>query len=83
MTDLCERQQGGQHSDASGRPSQEGLVYVSHIRILQRAIRVAGKDQPIGSGLAVQAEIVIGRRRIIDYLLSPIARTLDEAGRER
>ncbi|NJO34881.1 MAG: L,D-transpeptidase family protein [Rhodospirillales bacterium] len=34
-------------------------------------------------GLAVQAEIKTGERRIIQYLLSPIAQTLDEAGRER
>jgi hypothetical protein len=30
-----------------------------------------------------EVEIRTGRRRIIQYLLSPIARTLDEAGRER
>ncbi|WP_170112529.1 hypothetical protein [Sphingomonas fennica] len=30
-----------------------------------------------------QAEIRTGERRIIQYLLSPIAQSLDEAGRER
>lgn len=76
-------QQGSQRTEPNGHPSQQGLVYVTRIRLLQRAIRVAGQDQAIGPGLAVQAEIVIGRRRIIDYLLSPIAKTMDEAGRER
>ena len=42
-----------------------------------------GREQLIGPGLAVQAEIKTGERRIIQYLLSPIAKTLDEAGRER
>jgi hemolysin D len=31
----------------------------------------------------VQAEIKTGERRIIQYLLSPIAKTMNEAGRER
>ena len=53
------------------------------IRLLKRTIRVGGRDQVIGPGLAVQAEIKTGERRIIQYLLSPIAQTLDEAGRER
>ncbi len=34
-------------------------------------------------GMSVQAEIKTGRRRIIDYLLSPIVRTVSEAGREQ
>jgi hemolysin D len=33
--------------------------------------------------MAVQAEIRTGERRIIQYLLSPIAKSIDEAGRER
>jgi hemolysin D len=62
---------------------KRGLVYAARIRLKRRFITVAGKPQPIGPGLAVQAEILTGRRRIIQYLLSPISRTIDEAGRER
>lgn len=69
--------------DANNRPTQPGLVYAARIRLNRRTIRVQGRDQVIGPGLAVQAEIKTGERRIIQYLLSPIARTLDEAGRER
>ena len=65
------------------RGQVQGLVYVARIRLEQRTIRVGARDQLIGPGLAVQAEIRTGRRRIIQYLLSPIAATLDEAGRER
>lgn len=61
----------------------QGLVYAARIRLERRTIRVRGRDEPIGPGLAVQAEIKTGERRIIQYLLSPIAQTLDEAGRER
>ena len=69
--------------DRNGRVVQPGLVYTTRIRLLRRSIRVAGRDQPIGPGLAVQAEIKTGDRRVIQYLLSPISRTLDEAGQER
>jgi hemolysin D len=70
-------------SQEQSRGQGQGLVYVARIRLEQRTIRVGQRDQLIGPGLAVQAEIRTGRRRIIKYLLSPIAATLDEAGRER
>ncbi len=73
-----------QQRDNQGRAQpQQGLVYAARIRLNQRSIRINGKDQIIGPGLAAQAEIKTGERRIIDYLLSPIAQTMDEAGRER
>jgi hemolysin D len=62
---------------------KRGLIYAVRVRLKRRTIAVRGKDMPIGPGLAVQAEIRTGERRIIQYLLSPIAQTLDEAGRER
>jgi hemolysin D len=60
-----------------------GLVYTARIRLSRSWIEAAGRRQPIGPGLAVQAEIKTGERRIIQYLLSPISQTIDEAGRER
>jgi len=35
------------------------------------------------AGMAVTAEIVTGKRRVISYLLSPIQRYAQDAGRER
>lgn len=60
-----------------------GLVYNARIKLNQRHLIINGKKQNIGPGLQVQAEIKTGERRIIQYLLSPIAQTMDEAGRER
>jgi hemolysin D len=76
---------GGRGGGAAGAAAGagQGLVYAARIRLHRRTITVAGREQPIGPGLAVQAEIKTGERRIIQYLLSPIAQTLDEAGRER
>lgn len=69
--------------DRNGRIIQPGLVYTTRVRLLRRIIRVSGRDQIIGPGLAVQAEIKTGDRRIIQYLLSPVAQAFDEAARER
>jgi hemolysin D len=84
--DAIDMSQPGQQQqrDQQGRAQpQQGLVYAARIRLNQRTIRVRGRDQIIGPGLAAQAEIKTGERRIIDFLLSPIAQTMDEAGRER
>jgi hemolysin D len=83
--DAIDMSQPGQQTatDPNGRPVQQGLVYSARIRLNKRTIHVRGRDQMIGPGLAVQAEIKTSERRIIDFLLSPIAKTMDEAGRER
>jgi len=60
-----------------------GLVYTARIRLNRNFISVHGRRQLIGPGMAVQAEIKTGERRIIKYLLSPISQAMDEAGRER
>ncbi|WP_380871525.1 HlyD family type I secretion periplasmic adaptor subunit [Sphingomonas sp. DBB INV C78] len=73
----------GAARDSNGRPSPTGLIYAARIKLNRRTIRIAGRQQPIGPGLAVQAEIKTGERRIMRYLLSPIAKNLDEAGKER
>jgi len=60
-----------------------GLVYATRIRLDRNFISIGGRRQPIGPGMAVQAEVKTGERRIIQYLLSPISQTVAEAGRER
>lgn len=80
--DLGAKAENAQRGEAA-RAQAAGLVYLARIRLLRNTIRVNGQNQPIGPGLAVQAEIKTDERRIIQYLLSPLARTADEAGRER
>ncbi|TFI58515.1 HlyD family type I secretion periplasmic adaptor subunit [Sphingomonas parva] len=60
-----------------------GLVYAARVRLKRDFLQIGTRRQPIGPGLAVQAEIKTGERRIIRYLLSPISQAVDEAGRER
>jgi len=75
----------GSVKDENGRTIQPGLVYAAKI-----VLNCAAKDPArhplcdrIQPGMAVQAEIKTGRRRIIQYLLSPISQSLNEAGREK
>lgn len=41
-----------------------------------------GRRYPINSGMLVSAEIHLGTRTVMEYLLSPVSKTLHEAGRE-
>ena len=71
--------------DPNARPIHSGLVYATKIRFVCDSSEsewspLCDKVQP---GMAVQAEIKTGKRRIIQYLLSPISKAMDEAGRER
>jgi len=79
------QQPAGSARDAGGRPVQPGLVYAARIVLAcapgdPRRTPLCDQMQP---GMAVQAEIKTGHRRIIKYLLSPITQALDEAGHER
>jgi hemolysin D len=75
----------GSTRDEKGRPIETGLVYAAKIELACR--RKGPARQPlcdrIQPGMAVQAEIKTGRRRVIQYLLSPISQALSEAGREQ
>ncbi|MCH8686608.1 HlyD family type I secretion periplasmic adaptor subunit [Pedomonas mirosovicensis] len=62
---------------------KKGLVYTARVRLKQKTITANGRTIPLTPGMAVQADIKTGERRIIQYLLSPIMKTIEEAGRER
>jgi hemolysin D len=64
--------------DQAGAP-----VYVARIKLEKSSIMVEGKAEPLGPGMAVSAEIKTGRRRVIDYLISPLRQYEQEAIRER
>ena len=71
----------------AAKPAGEsgGLVYAARIRLLcdMRNPKRSPLCDRVQPGMAVQAEIKTGTRRIIQYLLSPLAKSVSEAGRER
>jgi len=78
------QQPAGSVRDENGRPVQPGLVYAARIDLACGAKDPARHPlcDGVQPGMAVQAEIKTGRRRIIQYLLSPISKAISEAGRE-
>ena len=61
-----------------------GLVFPERIRLVASKLRTGTGEKPVMQpGMAATVEIVTGRRRVIDYVLSPIARAVGTAGRER
>jgi hemolysin D len=60
-----------------------GLIYPVRVRLDASDIMIDGMRVAIAPGMAVNAEIITGNRRVIEYVLLPVLRYRDEAGRER
>jgi hemolysin D len=60
-----------------------GLVFPCQVKLDRSTIDIDSKRIALAAGFAATAEIKTGRRRIIEFLLSPLSRRLQEAGRER
>jgi hypothetical protein len=53
------------------------------MKLSQVRLTVDGHGALLSAGLDASVEIVTGKRRVIDFLWSPVAKTVSEAGRER
>ena len=84
-----DRPQGGSNDRMSGaaqsssEPKGQELEYAARISLNRTDMQVDEKLVKLGPGMAVTVEIKTGTRRIISYLLSPLARYKQEALRER
>lgn len=70
-------------SDDAASVEQVGLVYPTRVTMDRSTIQVEGKSVNLLPGMAVTVEIKTGQRRIIEYLLSPLLKSLKESLRER
>ena len=76
--------QGGQSSsNATGQTSP--AIYKARIALDQQFLTAPTTGQRLnaGAGMQVAAEIHQGRRTVLEYLLSPVAKAVQEAGREK
>ena len=79
----------GSNDRASGatlssiEPKGQELEYAARVSLDRTHMQVEDKVVKLGPGMAVTVEIKTGTRRIISYLLSPLARYKQEALRER
>lgn len=63
-----------------------GLVFPARVRITRsrlRDVNAVSEALPLTPGMSAQVEVITGRRNVLSYILSPIARATSEAGRER
>jgi hemolysin D len=67
----------------SSEPAGRELIYAARIQLAETKIQVDDRLVDLAPGMAVMAEIKIGRRRIIEYLTSPVMRYRQESLRER
>lgn len=62
---------------------QRGLIYSSRVKLERSTIRVGQKRVNLAPGMAVTVEIKTGKRRVIEYLLTPLMQHTSESLRER
>ena len=60
-----------------------GYVYTTRIQMDKYTIDVGNKAVNLTPGMDVSVEIKTGKRRVIEYVLTPLMNGIKEAGRER
>jgi HlyD family secretion protein/hemolysin D len=63
--------------------ASERLRYTVHIAFQPGALDVDGRPARLLPGMSVKAEILTGKRRIIDFVLAPLSEHMHDAMRER
>ncbi len=70
-------------SDDAAPIEKVGLIYPTRVSMDRGTIQVEGKQVNLTPGMAVTVEIKTGQRRMIEYLLSPLLKSVKESMRER
>lgn len=60
-----------------------GLVYTALVSLDKSTLNIDGATINLTPGMNVTAEIKTGKRRVLDYMLSPLQTKVDESFRER
>jgi len=68
---------------SAGAQRMQNLVFPVTLALEQTAISADGVDVPVSNGMAVSIEIKTGSRRVIDYVLSPLAEVASKSMKER
>lgn len=70
-------------SHDAAQDEQRGLVFPARIRLQSSELMVDGVKVAVTPGMSLSAEIKTGKRRLIDYIFSPLQKHGGEAFRER
>jgi hemolysin D len=66
-----------------GEVARKGLIYRTLVELEAQRLVADGEPLPLTPGMQVSAEINLGTRTVLEYLLSPVRKAFHEAGRER
>lgn len=75
--------QSGEEEGVFTRTRQTPSAYKARVHLKTQYLEAKGERYSLRPGMQVVAEIKLGQRKVIEYLLSPIRGTVQEAGRER
>jgi HlyD family secretion protein len=64
-------------------PARESSRYKALVELTGQALERDGVSHVLSAGMQVNAEIKLGERSVLDYVLSPVQRAFHESGRER
>lgn len=64
-------------------PEHNGLSFKALIELKTQQLSTEAIELPLTAGMQVSAEIVQGKRTVLEYLLSPVQQVTSEAGMER
>lgn len=67
----------------AGAQRVQNLYFPATLRAQKASMSVDGAEIPLSPGMAVTVEIKTGKRRILEYLFSPLVETASRAMRER
>lgn len=62
---------------------KRGAIFPATLVLKQSSLSIDGKAIRLAPGMNLTAEIKTGKRRVIDYLLSPVQKHVDESLKER
>jgi len=60
-----------------------GLIFAARVRLARDTLRVENKTVRLTPGMAVTVEVKTGKRRVIEYFMSPLIQVTSEGLRER
>jgi len=80
---IVESPQTSQPPQDQSQPQPGDLRYLVRLKLSRGRMMIDGRMVDLTPGMMVTAEIKTGHRRVIDYIFSPLAKTTEEAGRER
>jgi len=74
---------GADASSEQQKGSEAAQAYRTLVNLKSQVLEADGQKHRLSPGMQVSAEIHLGTRTVLEYLLSPVSKAFQEAGRER